>query len=320
MELWAAMESERLMDPVMREFYSERDVVIEERKQSYESNPRRRLFSLLLATAFTAHPYGRPIIGWKGDVDYLTAADAERFFKSWYVPNNAVLAAVGDVDPASFFAVAEKYFGPMKSRPLPVSRLPREPEQEGERRAVLIADAEPALMMAFHKPSLPSRGDYVMDLVDGILADGRTSRLYRRLVEEDQLALSVSTSNGTPGARYPNLFLVSAAPRHPHTAAEVEAAVLEELEKLAREEVPLRELQRVRKQMRARMLRGLQSNSGLAGMLSYFEAVAGDWRYIATHLDVLEEITPAEIRETAARYFTARNRTVVTLAREGENP
>jgi predicted Zn-dependent peptidase len=316
LELWAAIEADRLREPVMREFYSERDVVVEERRQRFESDPPGRLYSLMLATAFQAHPYGRPIIGWQGDVDFLTASQAEDFFRRWYAPNNAVLTAVGDVEPEAFLDLVRRHFGGLTRQPLPAAPLPREPAQEGERRAVLSMDAEPRLMMAFHKPTLPSRQDYVMDLLDALLTGGRTSRLYRRLVEEDQIAVSVSTSNGIPGARYPNLFLITAVPRYPHTNGEVESALIEELARISRQEVPLQELTRVRKKLRADMLRGLQSNSGLAGMLSYFAAVAGDWRYIATHLDVLEDISPAEIRETAARYFTAKNRSVVTLEKE----
>lgn len=320
LELWAAIESDRLREPVMREFYSERDVVVEERRQNFESEPSSRLYTLMLATAFQAHPYGRPVIGWAGDVDYLTAGQAEDFFRRWYAPNNAVLTAVGDVEPGAFLQLVRKHFGGLERQALPSRRLPREPAQEGERRAVLSMDAEPRLMVAFHKPALPSRQDYVMDLLDALLTGGRTSRLYRRLVEEDQVAISVSTSNGVPGSRYPNLFLISAAPRHPHTNAEVEGALLDELARISREEVPLAELNRVRKRLKAEMLRGLQSNSGLAGMLSYFEAVAGDWRYIATHLDILEDISPAEIRKTAAEYFTAKNRSIVSLEKEGVAP
>jgi predicted Zn-dependent peptidase len=139
-------------------------------------------------------------------------------------------------------------------------------------------------------------------------------------VEEEQAALYVSTANGLPGARFPNLFVIRAAPRSPHTAGEVEDLIRSELERLAEEPVTAEELERVRKGLQADMVRGLQSNAGLAGMLSYYQAVAGDWRYITSHLAVLETITPEEVREAAARYLGARNSTVVTLVtdRQGE--
>ncbi len=311
--LWAVIESERLRDPVMREFYSERDVVVEERRQSFETDPSRKLMALLLSTAFTAHPYRRPVIGWAGDVDLLTSGEAERFFRTWYSPGNAVLAAVGDFDASVLLEAIAEHFGSLPSVAVPGRRLPVEPEQEGERRAVLLMDAQPEVMIAFHKPTLPSREDYVFDMIDGLLTLGRTSRLHRRLVEEDQIALGVYSSNGVPGGRYPNLFIIGAKPRSPHTSGDVERAVLEELARLSLEAPSAAELGRVRKQMRANTLRGLQSNEGLASLLSYFEAVAGDWRYAVTHLDVLEEITAEEVRRTAALYLTDRNRTVVAL-------
>jgi predicted Zn-dependent peptidase len=311
--LWARIESERMRDPVMREFYSERDVVVEERLQSFETNPSRKLSALLLSTAFHAHPYRRPVVGWKGDVDFLRRAEAEEFFRTWYAPNNAVLVAVGDFVSEELMEMIRHYFGPLPAQDLPARRVPTEPPQEGERRAVLEADAEPQVMIGFHKPTLPGPDDYVFDLIDGLLAGSRTSRLYRHLVEEGQLAVSVSTTNGFPGARYPNLFVIRAVPRHPHDAAEVESAVLEQLDLLVREGVTKKEVGRVRKRLRADLLRGLQSNAGLAALLSYFQAAAGDWRYAVTHLDVLEGITPEQIRETAARYLTVSNRTVVRL-------
>jgi len=313
LRLWARIESERMRDPVMREFYSERDVVVEERLQSFETNPSRKLSALLLATAFQAHPYRRPVIGWKGDVDFLRRAEAEEFFRAWYAPNNAVLVAVGDFVSAELMEMIRHYFGSLPAQDLPARRVPTEPPQEGERRAVLLADAEPEVMIGFHKPALPDPDDYVFDLIDGLLTGGRTSRLYRHLVEEEQLALSVSSGNGFPGARYPNLFVIRAVPRYPHAAAEVESAVLEQLDFLAREGVTEKEVTRVRKRQMADLLRGLQSNAGLAGLLSYFQAVAGDWRYAVTHLDVLEGITPEQVREAAARYLTGSNRTVVHL-------
>jgi predicted Zn-dependent peptidase len=319
-ELWARIESERLRDPVMREFYSERDVVVEERRQSFESNPSRKLTALLLSTAFKAHPYGRPVIGWPGDVESLRSEDALRFFRTYYAPGNAILAVVGDVDPPVLLELLAAYFAPLPPREEPRRRLPREPGQEGERRATLLMDAQPAVMLGFHKPTLPQVDDYVFDLIDGLLAGGRTSRLYRRLVEEEQAALSVSTGNGLPGARFPNLFVIRAAPRSPHTAGEVESLIRSELDRLAEEPVTAGELERVRKGLRADMVRGLQSNAGLAGTLSYYQAVAGDWRYVTSHLAVLETITPEDVREAAARYLTARNSTTVTLVtdRQGE--
>jgi predicted Zn-dependent peptidase len=311
--LWARIESERLSDPVMREFYSEREVVREERRQSYEGDPSRKLMELLFSTAFVAHPYRRPVIGWDGDVRYLRAGEAARFFRTWYAPNNTVLAAVGDVDPAAFIALVRSAFGPIPPQPLPPETATPEPEQQGERRVVLESEARPELMIGYHKPTLPSEDDYVFDLIDGLLTTGRTSRLYRSLVEERQLAVGVSSANGLPGGRYPNLFTLFATPRAPHTAAEVEAAIGEELARLAAEPPTAEELARVKNQLRADRVRGLLSNEGLAATLGYYQVLAGDWRYLTTHLERLETITPEQVRAAAAKYLRPANRTVAVI-------
>jgi predicted Zn-dependent peptidase len=208
--LWARIESERLRDPVMREFYTEREVVREERRQSYESDPGRKLTELLFASAFLAHPYRRPIIGWDGDVRFLRAPEALRFFRTWYAPNNTVLAAVGDVDPPAFLALVRSAFGSIPAQLLPAATATVEPEQEGERRVTLVRESRPELMIGYHKPTLPTFEDYAFDLIDGLLTGGRTSRLHRRLVEEKQVVVQVSSVNGLPGGRYPNLFMIAA--------------------------------------------------------------------------------------------------------------
>ena len=316
--LWARIESERLREPVMREFYSEREVVREERRQSYESDPSRKLMELLFASAFLAHPYRRPIIGWDGDVRFLRAPDAERFFRTWYAPNNTVLAAVGDVDPAAFIALARSAFGSIPAQPLPASTATPEPRQEGERRVTLASDANPELMIGYHKPTLPAFEDYVFDLIDGLLTGGRTSRLYRSLVEEKQVAVRVSSVNGLPGGRYPNLFTLMATPRAPHTTAELEAGIDAELARLAAEPAAAEEIARVKNQLRADLVRGLVSNEGMASTLAYYESLAGDWRYLTTHLERLDAITPADIQAVAAKFLRPENRTVAVIATKPE--
>ena len=318
--LWARIESERLSAPVMREFYSEREVVREERRQRYESDPSRKLMELFFASAFIAHPYRRPVIGWDGDVQFLRAPAAERFFRTWYAPNNTVLAAVGDVDPPAFLALVRAAFGPISAQPLPAETATPEPEQSGERRVTLVSDASPELMIGYHKPTLPTFEDYVFDLIDGLLTTGRTSRLYRRLVEVKQVAVSVSTVNGYPGGRYANLFTIVATPRAPHTAAEVEAEIDAELALLAVEPAAAEEISRVKNQLRASLIRDLQSNEGLASTLAYYETLAGDWRYLTTHLARLETITPADIQAVAAKYLRKENRTVAVIETRKEKP
>ena len=224
-----------------------------------------------------------------------------------------MLAAVGDVDPPAFLALVRAAFGPIPAQPLPAETATPEPGQDGERRVTLVSDARPELMIGYHKPTLPTFEDYVFDLIDGLLTTGRTSRLYRRLVEERQVAVGVATVNGYPGGRYPNLFTISATPRAPHTAAEVEAEIDAELARLAAEPAAPEEIARVKNQLRADLVRGLQSNEGLASTLAYYETLAGDWRYLTTHLAKLETITPADIQAVAAKYLRRENRTVAVI-------
>jgi len=317
LELWAAIESDRMQNAVLREFYTEREVVREERRRSYESSPDGMLYENLIAAAFTVHPYRHPIIGWDSDISNLSLAETRDFLRRYYAPVNTVIALVGDIDTEAAIAMVARYFGPIAAgTPVPPV-IAVEPPQRGEKRLQIVFDAEPQLAVAFHKPTLPSRDDYVFDLIDLILSQGRTSRLYRSLVEEKQLATSVGTY-GAPGSRYPNLFVVSAVPRHPHTTAEVEAAIYAELERLASEPVSTEELEQARNRLRVDRLRTLRGNNGLARMLTYYQSVAGDWRYIVTYDREVATITAEEVMATARRYFTPVNRVVATLGKEGE--
>ena len=313
-ELWAAIESDRMSSAIFRDFYTERQVVMEERRRSYDSDPDGLLYENFLATAFSLHPYRHPIIGWMSDLEHLTFEKTRAFHDRYYVPANTVIALVGDIDFDSAKILVGRYFSkiPAGIPALPIAAI--EPEQRGERRVEVNFDAEPKVMMAFHKPSLPSRDDYLFDILNGLLGEGRTSRLYQGLVVKEQLAASVSTFTA-PGARYPNLFVISATPRAPHTAQEVEDAIYRELQRLADEVVSAEELERVRNRLRVDFLRGLQKNDELAHMLTYYQTVAGDWRYLVSYDQEMATITPEEVQSAARRYFRKENRTVATLAR-----
>ncbi len=316
LELWAALEADRMQNAVLREFYTERDVVREERRRSYETSPSGMLYENLLANAFTVHPYRNPIIGWDSDIAHLSLAETRDFLKSYYAPANTVIALVGDLDFSTTVALVERYFGliPPGIKVPPVTVV--EPSQHGEKRIRVSFDAEPQLAIAYHKPTLPDRDDYVFDLIDLILSQGRSSRLYRSLVVDQQLATSVSTS-GAPGSRYPNLFVINAVPRYPHTPGEVEKAIYAELQRLATEPVTADELERARNRLRTDRLRHLQGNGGLAEMLSYYQSIAGNWRYLVDYDEVVAGIGPEEILAAAARYLTPANRTVAVLGKEG---
>jgi len=316
LELWMMIESERMRDPVLREFYTERDVVMEERRMRYETQPDGMLQEQFQAAAFIAHPYGRPVIGWASDLSRLKRAEAEKFFRTYYAPNNTVVAIVGDIEPHAVISMMTEYFGNIPPQELPERVSTKEPEQRGERRVTVEFDAEPQLLIGFHKPTLPAYDDFVFDVISGLLSKGRTSRLYKSLVEEKQLAVSVDTYNGWPGARYDNLFLIEAVPRFPHTTQEVEDAIYAELQRLADEPVPERELQKVRNQLEAEFIRGLGSNEGMASNLAYFELIAGSWRYLLTFRETVKKIGAEDIQRAAKKYLNASNRTVATLVKK----
>jgi predicted Zn-dependent peptidase len=315
LELWAMLESDRLKNAVLRQFYVEREAVKEERRMAVDTRPGGKLYEQFIAASFTAHPYGMPIIGWPSDIAMLNRKKAEEFFRIHYAPNNSVMVIVGDINIEKTIKLIEKYFGDIPSQLLPDEVTVREPAQEGERRIEVEFDAEPQIMIGFHKPTLPHFDDYVLDMISAILSDGRTSRFYKNIVEEG-IAVSVDSSDGYPGARYDNLFVVSAAPRSPNTTADVEAAIYAQLEKLKTEPVAEKEFKRILKQIDAGFIRALSSNSGMANQLAFYEGIAGDWRYILDWRKKMYEITPDDIMRVAQTYFNKGNRTVATLVKK----
>jgi predicted Zn-dependent peptidase len=309
MELWAAIESDRMKNAVLREFYTEMKVVKEERRRSYDAEPEGKLWETFIADAFNAHPNGQPTIGWMSDIENLTRTKAEAFLHKYYAPNNAIIAIVGDIDPQKTIALVEKYFAAIPpGTPIPPVAV-EEPQQAGEKRTEVIGDAEPEFLVGFHKPTLPAPDDYVFDVIDMLLTTGRTSRLYKKLVLEKQLATSVS-SFSAPGNRYPNLFIISASPRAPHTVTEVESAIYEELERLKSEPMTPNELQQVLNHLEFEESSQMSSNSGLARNLTEYEATAGSWRYLIEHRQKVAKITAADVMRVAKQYFTRENRNV----------
>ena len=243
----------------------------------------------------------------------MTPAATEAFFKTYYGPGRATIGIVGDIVPKDVIALIESTFGKIPAAPRPPQIVTTEPPQRGERRVEVEFDAEPSLAIGYHKPGIGHPDDYVFDVIDEILTDGLTSRLYRSLVRERRLAASVSSDSNYPGVRAPNLFVLHATPLAPHTTAEVEAALLAELERFKTEPVTAKELERVVNNLDADMVRALRSNSGLASQLALYQTVAGDWRYVLKARDKVAAVTSADIQRVATQYFTKSNRTVATL-------
>lgn len=315
LELWAAIESDRLHNAVLREFYTEREVVREERRRSYESSPGGMLYETLLATAYKVHPYRNPIIGWDSDIKNLTLVETRNFLRKYYSPVNMIITLVGDFDSAATLELVTRYFGSLAPGvPVPPV-VAQEPPQNGERRAHVTFDSEPQLMIAYHKPTMPHRADYAFDILMQVLGEGRTSRLYQSLVVEQQLVTDVSVF-GAPGSRYDNLMTIALTPRQSCRCADVEAAVQTELERFQHEPLSAAELDSARKQILTSILRSLKGNSGLARLLSSYE-ILGGWEYLLDYEQHLKTVTAEEVMDAAKTYLNASNRTVVSIGREG---
>ncbi len=314
LELWAAIEADRLQNAVLREFYTEREVVREERRRSYESSPKGKLYETMLAAAYKVHPYRNPVIGWDSDIDNLTLAETRSFLRKYYSPVNMIITLVGDFDSAETLALIKRYFGQVEPG-IPVPPVvEREPEQAGERRLHVTFDAQPQLMIAYHKPTMPHPDDFAFDLLMQVLTEGRTSRLYRSLVVEKQLATSAS-AYGAPGSRYDNLMILSISPSHQASLIDIENEVYQQLERLKTEPISDAELEKAKRQILTSMLRHMKGNSGLARTLSSYE-VLGGWRYLVDYEENLDAITSDQLMAAAKRYLTAENRTIATIGRE----
>lgn len=314
-ELWFVLEGDRMKNPVFREFYTERDVVAEERRMRLETDPPALLYEAHLAEAFRVHPYGTPVVGTMEDIQHLTRREVREFFDTFYGPNNAVVAVVGDVDPRRVLRWAREYLGSIPRGTDPVRVTTIEPVQEEERRVALIMDAEPALRMGWKVPSSLDPDAPSLAMLASLLTGGRSSRLYRRLVLEDRIAANVISGTG-PGNLYPGLFHIDAVPLSPHTTREVEMAVHEEMQRLSNAPPQDMELQRVRNQLEASNVRRLNSHLGLALQLAESEAMYGDWRRTFAFNRAVQAVTPEDIRNVVRKYFRDERLTVAILARE----
>ena len=310
LELWAALESDRMMHPVMRQFYKERNVVMEERRMRTDSRPTGRLVEQFLGTAFMANPYHRPTIGYASDLQSFSATDAADFFKRYYVPSNMVIGLVGDLDPDVVFPIVERYFGQLSNTPKPVEPYTVEAPQNSVREVTLQDPAQPFYLEGYHRPSYLAPDDAVYDAISDILSNGRTSRLYRSLVRDQQIAAVAAGFSGFPGNKYSHLFAFYAVPLPGHTTGEMQKAIHVEIEKLKTQEVTDDELQMFKTRTKADLIRGLAGNEGLAQQLAYYQPRYGDWRELFRYLDRVDKVTKADIRRVSNQVFQDTNRTV----------
>lgn len=308
-ELWAYLESERFLHPVFREFYKERDVVHEERRLG-ESQPFSRLLEQFLATAYVAHPYSQPVVGWPSDLETFSITDAERFYRKYYVPSNMVVALVGDVKANEVLPVVEKYFGRIPAGPKPEPLRTIEPPQNAERIVILHETSQPIFIEGYHKPGARDKDDAVYQALEDLLSNGRTSRLYRSLVRDKKIAAQSGGFNGFPGNKYPNLFVFFAISTPGHTPEEIRDAIHSEIERVKNENITDAELQMIKTRAKANLLRSLGDNPGMAFQLGSTQALYGDWRELFREVDDIGKVSKADIRRVANTTFVSSNRTV----------
>ncbi len=310
LELWAYLESERFLHPVMRQFYKERNVVIEERRMRTDSNPVGRLLEQFTTASFAAHPYHRPTVGWMWDLNSFSATDAQAFFDKYYVASNMVITVVGDFKASEAMPVLEKYFSRLPARPKPDEATTKEPPQNSERRVVLHEQAQPLYIEGYHRPDYLSPDDAVYDAITDLLSSGRTSRLYRALVRDKQIASDSAGFSGMPGNKYPHLFAFYAVPLPGHKPQEMADAIHVEIEKLRKDDILDEELKMIKTRSKANLIRSLGSNEGLAFALGLNQARYDDWRELFRGVDRIEKVSKADIRRIANQTFVPDNRTV----------
>lgn len=304
LEVWARMESDRMQNSVLRDFYTERDVVAEERRMRVENVSRSFLFERFLQEVYGDHPYGRPVIGPMDSIKFLNYEQAYDFYRTYYAPNNTVITLVGDLDFAATEALVRKYFGDMKPQRIKYKRDVAAPEARPV-DVVVRKPGSPIQIMGWFKPPLPDPADLHLEILSQILAGRKDSRLFRSLVLEQKLAAYVKVYSSLPGDRYTNLFGVLAVPAPGKDYDAVQQAVLAEIEKVKTEGISQDELDRVRANLTSDFIYRMRSNASLADELSYYETITGDYRTLFKLYADLEKATPADVQASARKYLTA---------------
>ncbi|MBL8021097.1 MAG: insulinase family protein, partial [Leptospirales bacterium] len=314
LEVWARLESDRMQNSVLRDFYVEREVVREERRLRVDNVAQGFLLETFINKIYESHPYGRSLIGNMEVIQYLSYEQAKQFYDTYYAPNNTVITLVGDIDFDKTEALMRKYFSALKPKILP-ARL------DIERDSLPIdievkKDGSPVMFLAWLKPSGIGRESLALELYSSILAGRSDSRLFRRLVLKDRVAAEVGAFTGYPGERYTNLFMIQAVPAPGKSYDDILKSLQDELNQIAEKGVTQDELDRVRNSQIADFLYSLRSNAEYADSLSYYELLFEDFGTLFKKITELQTITPAEIQATAKTYITPDRMSTARLVPE----
>jgi predicted Zn-dependent peptidase len=312
-ELWMWMESERLLNPVFREFYAERDVVYEECRMRTESTPLGKFAETFNAMFFDAHPYHWPVIGWPSDVASISKAEADAFYNTFYAPQNITLILVGDFESAKLLPQLARYFGRIPRGPNnPPDLVTQEIPQVAEKRMYAEAEANPQVQIQWHTVPFAHRDSYALDIL-GELLSGRTGRLYKGLVLGNEVATEANA--GQMSLKWAGWFSAEGEAREGRTPQEVEQGIYAELEKLKTADVPAEELQKVKNNFAAAEYRKLSSNQAILMQLIFNEGL-GDWREFNNAAAQYQAVTAEDVKRVASQYLTKENRAVAIYTRK----
>ena len=310
-ELWAKIESDRLQNPILREYYKERDVVLEERRARIDDRGVGKLLEKYLETAFgNKHPYGIPVIGYGSTLPFLDIDQTYEFFQKYYIPKNMVIAIVGNFDYNKVESILIENFEHIPNpKTIEKKNEIKSIFNQGTKRVKVTHKSGPIKIMGWHKPKkIENQKEYVVfDMISSILTDGYSSRLYKRLVTEEKLALNVYGSQKFPGERYNNLFLIYIINQSNASPEKIEQIVLEEIEKLKTEPIDEREFEKIKNQQMLKYFSALKLNSYLADILSYYELLFGDWKELIYDYQRLDSVQKEDIPRVISKYITQTN-------------
>lgn len=318
LELWAYLEGSRMGNPVLREFYTEKDgPVTEERRMRTDNNPIGRLIEIFQNQMFMANGYHHSTIGYMSDINNISRADCQRYFEENYVGRNMVVTLVGDVQLEEVKKFAIKYFGGIRAgNPEPVETF--EPEQLVEKRLVMKDPSQPLFIAGYHIQNVNHPDWPVYQVISDVLGQGRTSRLNKSLVKEQQIAVSAACFSGFPGVKFQTGMLVFAMPVKGKTAQDLEGAIYTEIDKIVAEGITASELEAVKQRTRANYIRGLRGNGGMAEQLAFYQTYTGDWRNLFNEVQEIESVTLDDVKRVAAEVFVPGNRTVAIIETEDD--
>ncbi len=300
------------------EFSKEIKVVMEERRWRTEDKPQSKVNEQFQSTIYHVHPYSRPVVGWMNDLENMTAEDAREWYKTWYAPNNATVVVVGDVNAQEVYELAKKYFGGIPSHVLPTRKPQVEPDQHGERRVVVKAPAKLAyILMGFHVPSLmdPDKDTepYALEILAGVLDGNPSARLNQDLVRQSQIAIDVDAGYDMVQRGHESIFEIDGTPSEGKTVAELEKAIIQEIERIKESGVTEEELTRVKAQVIASKVYQRDSMFYQAMQIGQLESAGFSWKILDDYPNRLKAVTPEQVQAVARKYLVNENLTVATL-------